>query len=159
MRSNLSPPPRPGDVALTWWVPAAIALLLVNDHLLKAAWPGSVTGKISDLCGLAFFPVLLAGAWELVTRALVRARAAVVIVVVTGLVFAATKTLPQAAHAWGAALGLVQWPVRALLSGGAPLLAARVVVDPTDLLTLPVLWLPLARLRERASLSARPGST
>ena len=143
-RSNPSLPPRPGDVVLTWWVPATIALLVVNDHVLKAAWPGLVTGKLSDLCGLAFFPVLLASAWELVSRALVRPRAAVAVVVVTGLVFTATKTLPDAAHAWGSVLGLLQWPVRALWHGGVPLVAARVVVDPTDLLTLPVLWLPLA---------------
>ena len=35
--------------------PAAIAsllLLLVNDHVLKQAWPGVVTGKLSDFAGL-----------------------------------------------------------------------------------------------------------
>jgi hypothetical protein len=28
----------------------SILLLIVNDHVLKAAWPGLVTGKLSDIC-------------------------------------------------------------------------------------------------------------
>lgn len=40
---------------------AAVGLLLVNDHLLKGAGllPAAVTGKLSDVAGLFFFPVLL----------------------------------------------------------------------------------------------------
>lgn len=141
------------------WVVAAIAVLLVNDHVLKASWPGLVTGKLSDLAGLAFFPVLLAGAWELATRAVLRPRAALVMVVATGLVFAATKLWPGAAHAWGLLVGLAQWPIRAALNGGAPLSAALVVVDPTDLVALPALLLPWRRLRKRASLPAPSAAT
>ena len=39
----------------------AVALLAVNDHVLKGrGWlPGWLTGKLSDLAGLYFFPVLL----------------------------------------------------------------------------------------------------
>lgn len=144
---------------LAGWVVLAIGLLVLNDHVLKAAWPGVATGKLSDACGLAFFPVLLGSAWELSTRALISRRAAVVAVVATGLVFAATKTLPAAAHGYGLLLGLLQWPVRALVDGGAPLVPARVAVDPTDLLTLPALALPLARLYARASLPARDATT
>ncbi|HET7501896.1 MAG TPA: hypothetical protein VFK02_12855 [Kofleriaceae bacterium] len=33
---------------------AAIALLVVNDHVLKAAYPGFVTGKLSDFAGMMF---------------------------------------------------------------------------------------------------------
>lgn len=158
-RRNPTRPPRPGDVVLTGWVVLAIALLTLNDHVLKAAWPGVVTGKLSDLAGLAFFPVLLAAGWELVTRALIGRRGAVAFVVATGLVFAATKTLPAAALAWGYALGLLQWPVRALLHGGAALAPAHVVVDPTDLLALPALLAPLLLLRARASLPAPAAPT
>ena len=47
---------------------------------------------------------------------------------------------------------------RALLQA-APRRRARVVVDPTDLLALPVLAWPLARLFARASLPARAAPT
>ena len=36
----------------------AILVLLINDHLLKGAAPGWVTGKLSDFAGLVFFPLL-----------------------------------------------------------------------------------------------------
>ncbi|MEU7914011.1 hypothetical protein, partial [Microbispora bryophytorum] len=38
----------------------AIAVLLVNDHLLKRLWPGMVTGKLSDVAGMLVAPPLLA---------------------------------------------------------------------------------------------------
>ncbi|MBX6387020.1 MAG: hypothetical protein IRZ07_29260, partial [Microbispora sp.] len=38
----------------------AIAVLLVNDHLLKHLWPGVVTGKLSDVAGMLVAPPLLA---------------------------------------------------------------------------------------------------
>ena len=38
---------------------AAVALLLMNDHVLKSAWRSSATGKLSDVAGLVFFPLLL----------------------------------------------------------------------------------------------------
>lgn len=38
---------------------AALALLLANDRLFKAAWPGPVSGKMSDFAGLIVLPVLL----------------------------------------------------------------------------------------------------
>jgi len=44
---------------------AAMAILLVNDLLLKQLWPSWWTGKLSDLVGLFFIPFLLAAllAW------------------------------------------------------------------------------------------------
>jgi hypothetical protein len=38
----------------------AVALLAVNDHLLKDQWPGVVTGKLSDFAGVAVVAILLA---------------------------------------------------------------------------------------------------
>jgi hypothetical protein len=40
---------------------AAVLVLVVNDHVLKGAGvlPSSVTGKLSDVAGLFFFPILL----------------------------------------------------------------------------------------------------
>jgi hypothetical protein len=39
----------------------SLGLLLLNDHLLKPLrWPSAwITGKLSDLCGMVFFPLLL----------------------------------------------------------------------------------------------------
>ncbi len=38
----------------------SIALLLLNDHLLKALAPSWITGKLSDFAGLFFFPFIVA---------------------------------------------------------------------------------------------------
>ncbi len=37
----------------------SILVLLLNDHLLKAAAPSALTGKLSDFAGLFFFPFLV----------------------------------------------------------------------------------------------------
>ncbi|WAS89745.1 PQQ-binding-like beta-propeller repeat protein [Nannocystis punicea] len=101
----------------------ALALLLVNDHVFKAAGelPALFTGKASDFAGLFVAPVLLA--------ALVRARSRAALLAchaAVGLGFVALKLVPAAATAWvelGARLGL-RW---------------QVVLDPSDLLALPML--------------------
>ena len=48
---------------------AAIAVLVLNDHLGKAAFPGVITGKLSDLAGLAFFPLFLQAGVEIALAA------------------------------------------------------------------------------------------
>ena len=114
----------------------AIGLLIVNDHVLKSAWPGVVTGKLSDVAGLIFFPLLLVAIWELSAGAERRDRAGrwpiVVTAALTAIAFASVKTLPVAAEAFGIVLGSAQW----LLGAAAPT-PARIVVDPTDLVALP----------------------
>ena len=47
---------------------AALVVLLVNDHLLKYAYPGWVTGKLSDVAGLVLAPALLASLVTLLAR-------------------------------------------------------------------------------------------
>jgi hypothetical protein len=58
-----APPLRAVPAALAWLLhPATIAatvLLIANDHLLKRAWPGPVTGKLSDVAGLVLAPPVL----------------------------------------------------------------------------------------------------
>ena len=39
----------------------SIFLLLVNDHILKMLFPSWITGKLSDLMGLFFFPFIITG--------------------------------------------------------------------------------------------------
>lgn len=51
-------------VTLAWLIHpvtlASLILLLINDHLLKAAYPGPLTGKLSDVAGLVLLPPVLA---------------------------------------------------------------------------------------------------
>lgn len=56
---------------------ASLGLLLLNDFVLKPFIPGPVSGILSDLAGIVFFPVLLVGlaellAWLLPGRPLAR---------------------------------------------------------------------------------------
>jgi hypothetical protein len=121
---------------------AAIALLIVNDHVLKAAWPGVLTGKLSDLAGLAFFPLLLAAAAQQVRPALRLRPTVAACALLTALVFAAIKVWPLAGDAYRVGLGALQWPFRALwavLDGrGVPgLMPVGLTPDVTDLIALP----------------------
>lgn len=107
---------------------AAVALLLLNDHLLKPLWPGWLTGKLSDVAGLAFAPLLVALPLALLPTARRGDRWLLwPAIAATGLWFAAAKTLPEV-HA--ASLALLS-----TLTNG-PFTFQR---DPTDLLALPAL--------------------
>lgn len=124
----------------------AVALLVLNDHVLKALAPGFLTGKISDFAGLFFFPLFLA---DLVTlaRRLARApaggesRVLLVACVATAVVFASVKTLGVAHDAYAVGLGALQWPFHALLElvrhRALPSLhRVGLVMDATDLAAL-----------------------
>src|SRR5438876_9892821 len=111
-------PIRPGDgavrTALAWLVHpitvVATVLLVVNDHLLKAAFPGPFTGKLSDAAGLAMAPPLVA---LVLAVASPRTRPAIGAAVATGLVtvgFVAVKAVPVAAGWASAAWSLLNGP-------------------------------------------------
>jgi hypothetical protein len=133
----------PHGPVLAWFGhPATVAatfLLLVNDHLLKALWPGPVTGKLSDVAGLLVAPPVLALAF-LPALALTRAGpfssvlarlAAPVATVATGVGFTLVKTTEGGAEFASRVWTLVAGP-------------SRVLADPTDLVALPALgvaWL------------------
>ena len=117
---------------------ASLALLVVNDHLLKGAGllPGWLTGKLSDFAGLIVAPAL----FVVIVRAR-RAGARAVACAVVAAVFAAIKLSPSAAHALERALALAYVPW-------------RVWSDPTDLVALVVL--PAAwRLTGRRAVAVR----
>lgn len=128
----------------------AVVVLLVNDHLLKRAWPGFVTGKLSDFAGMFFFPWFLHAAW-VVTFGWPQSEAASrrllwVCIAVTGSVFSAIQLLPVAAEAYvGIMLALHELGLGVLskcapsLAGGPPIVGHT--MDPTDLLALPMLAL------------------
>jgi hypothetical protein len=134
---------------------AAIALLVVNDWVVKprvglGSSPAAsiVAGKLSDVAGLAFAPVVLSAAIGLALHVAARLgarvdpslsrRRLVLCVLATGAGFAAVKLSPAlAAHVAG-------W----LSLLGRP---ARFQHDLTDLLTLPALlaalWIGRDELR------------
>jgi GNAT superfamily N-acetyltransferase len=132
----------------------AIALLLLNDQVLKRAAPGFVTGKLSDVAGLLFFPVFLVAVVEVCLSAIGRWRGPsrnllFGAVVATGATFAIVKVLPVGESVYEIALGLGQWPFRAIaaLAGGSsvPALApVDLTRDPTDLIALAALAIPFA---------------
>lgn len=141
---------------------SSVVVLLVNDHVLKSAWPGLVTGKLSDVAALIVAPVAAAAIWQRLRgdrRRLGVGRtwppAEVVIAVGVAVWFAAVKLDPRANDLYAAVMGLVGWPlgIAADLLGGRPLRPpgpAPTVMDAGDLLALPAvlvgLW--LARVAE-----------
>jgi len=170
-RADLATAPRrrptPGDALLQPLAIAAIALLLLNDHLLKSIAPGVLTGKLSDIAGLVFFPLLLVAVVELALAAAGRwsgpdPRLITAAVAATGIAFAAVKLVPGAEGVYEQVLGLAQWPFRALAAliagGSAAGVPTRVDLtrDTTDLVALVALWIPLevgARRASRGSLA------
>lgn len=131
---------------------AAVAVLVVNDWVLKSYWPRgfahAITGKLSDIAGLAFAPVVLTAAIGLVLAGAARLgvrvdpsltrRRLLLSIAATGAGFIAVKLSPAAADA----------VVRALSHLGRP---AAIYLDRTDLLTLPALavawWIGRDELR------------
>jgi hypothetical protein len=141
----------PGAFLLHPLVLAAIAVFIVNDHVLKPAYHGWLTGKLSDVAGLIFFPVLAAAIAEVVIPTARRhlAVALALAVALTGLTFLVMLLVPAGADAYRWFFGFAQWPfqiVTAVLTG-APVPAVTSVffaADRTDLITLPALLVPLA---------------
>jgi hypothetical protein len=122
------------------WSLAALALLALNDHMWKGAGPGWLTGKLSDVAGLFYFPFLVAAACALVTSLQPARRVSLpagrIAFALVAIWFAAAKTIPAAhlATVWLATL--VIGPV-------------DVVRDPTDvaaLLALVPSWLLYRRV-------------
>lgn len=132
----------------------AVGLLLLNDHALKPAFPAAWwTGKLSDVAGLTFFPVLLWVVLLAVIRPLDRSgRRGIALDVVAGLTavaFTAVQLSSEAAEVWRWGLGVLQlpfrWALAAATSGDWPRLRpVRHTLDDTDLVAVPaVLWGPL----------------
>jgi hypothetical protein len=104
--------------------------------------PSPVTGKLSDVAGLIFFPLLLAAVAQQLRPALGLRPTVRACALLTALVFASIKLWPLAGDAYRVGLGAVQWPFRAawtaLAGHGLPDLApVMLTADPTDLLALP----------------------
>lgn len=130
----------------------ATAVLIVNDQVLKRAWPGVVTGKLSDLAGMLVAPPLLALLAAIALSIAGRTsprwgrpgdRTAAAAIAVTAVLFTWMKTTGAGAEAATRAWALL-----------VP--SSHVVPDPTDLAALPVLvvawtvWRHAARHAVRA---------
>lgn len=166
MTTSTSPPTR-GDLLLHPVALLALGGLLLNDHVLKAASAGTpftvVTGKLSDVCGVLFLPILVVAAVEF-AGAVYKGRVAsvevaVVAAVVVGVAFALMKTVPACGDVYAWSLGAVQWPVRVLAAAvngnlnehGLPSWQPVVhVVDPTDTIAVPFAFVVVALQRRRA---------
>ncbi|MFO0680664.1 MAG: hypothetical protein U0234_01375 [Sandaracinus sp.] len=115
----------------------ALALLVVNDHVLKGAGllPGWVTGKLSDLAGVVVAPVVLGALVRARSR---RAKLAVHLAVALGMI--ATELSQPTADVLAAGLRSVG------------LTGARLVADPSDLWALVLLPVPYVLLTPGATM-------
>ncbi len=107
-------------------VVGAVAILALNDHVLKARGPNPITGKLSDVAGVFVVAVVAA-----VLVGPHHRRRAALAVGVTGLGFAALKLVPAVALA------------------AAPVLGGVTATDPTDLVALAVLYPALQLVRSQ----------
>jgi hypothetical protein len=103
---------------------ASIVVLVVNDHVLKALAPGFVTGKLSDVAGLVFFPLLIASLAEIVTGTGHRRVVLAGSITTTLLLFAVVKATSSGSEIFALGLGAAQWlvtlgPLRSAAGRGA----------------------------------------
>lgn len=140
---------RRGELLLHPVVIAALVVWAVNDHVGKEAWPGLVTGKLSDVAGVIVTPVLFLGVYELRPGGrLARPAVVAACVAAVGAAFVLVELVPAATEVYERGMGLVRWPVDLLRSaragrGLAGPVRVQLWADAPDLLTLPFLAVPL----------------
>lgn len=137
----------------------AIAVLVLNDHMFKHVAPSWTTGKLSDFAGLLFFPLLLVAAAELALAVVHRWRrpSAKLVVAATALTagaFSAVKLTTIGADGYMAVLGALQESALGAVGLGSEFRGVIVARDPTDLVALSVLVVPLAIGLARARAAA-----
>lgn len=142
----------PGGALLHPVMLLALVALVFNDHVLKATYPGVLSGKLSDFAVVVVLPLFLHGVFELLCARLGRPlpslssrRALIAMLLVSSLVFTLPEIWEPAERCYRYGLGALRYPFRwlwALLSGHtAPrLLPVRATADLTDLLALPMIY-------------------
>jgi hypothetical protein len=105
----------------------ALVLLILNDHVFKAAYPGWLTGKLSDAAGLVLAPALLAALTSLLAPRLNPRGVALGALLTVAAAFTIIKSF-----AYGAQQASAVWSL---------IYPSQFRVDRTDLLTLPFLAL------------------
>ena len=142
----------PGDLLFHPVALAALALVVLNDQVLKVRYPSAFTGKLSDLVGLIYFPLFVVATFEALRWLLRRRpwqlgpRSVISVAITVGIAFTLIKLWSPAADFYREHLGLLLWPGYALgdLLHGKGIVRVRVVglvQDPTDLIALPMLLL------------------
>jgi apolipoprotein N-acyltransferase len=135
-------------------------VLGLNDRYWKYAYPSWVTGKLSDVCGLVVFPLLLWSSAQLAWRRQSPPRWLLdCTLIATGLTFSWIKlSHPAGAHYTALASSLLGVLHNLAASFGLPALftsKAHHTVDPTDLLALPAL-LVARSIAQRAQSNSEP---
>jgi hypothetical protein len=128
----------PGEALLHPLAVAAVAILLLNDHVMKQAFPGWLTGKASDFAGLVVFPLLALSIYEMITALLRKPYSPSrvhlnLVLLITGVAFTLVKLIPAVGDWYSVTWGWLSAPVHGSTTPVA------LVQDPTDLLTLPAL--------------------
>ena len=142
----------PGDALRHPLILGLLVVWALNDHVFKDHFANQWTGKLSDVAGLAVFPVVLLSAYEIIWALVgreprVRNQVLWLSLVATGTCMVGINLSQAWADAYTLGLSLAQWPFQALgsllTSGPTPPLAnLKVTMDPSDLWTLPALGIP-----------------
>jgi hypothetical protein len=112
----------------------AVSVMVLNDHYLKRAYPGALTGKLSDFAGVFFFPLLFAAIWtslewvtlQSLSRAGLTRPKLLVGVTLTAMAMLLLKLLPSVG----------EWVDQAFATVGV---RSEIVADPADLFSLTML--------------------
>lgn len=120
----------------------AVALFALNNFVLKHAWPGLITGKLSDLLVCFFLPLFVSALLERVSALGAAPRVAVGIAL-TATIFIAVKTSATAS-------GRLDHDIERLLRPFGVRTAPN-RVDVTDLCALPMLALAWLHARRKAA--------
>jgi hypothetical protein len=129
------------------------------------AWPGTVTGKLSDVAGLIVAPLALQACWEVLAWVGGQwtgpsSRVIAVAIALVGVGFVAIQVPGPAVDAYRFGLGVLQWPFAALAAivagnGLPPIRTVAATPDLADLLALPALGVAGWVGRQRSS--RKPG--
>jgi hypothetical protein len=136
MNANVHRARAPGDLLLRPLAVVALMTLILNDHVLKRLSPGLLTGKLSDIAGLVFLPLLIISIYELARAAARRPwrigdRGVAAVAATVAIGFAATKFSTAVGSTYGDMLGWLRWPLMGHWSHIA------ISADPTDVLCAP----------------------
>lgn len=102
--------------------------MALNDHWLKYQFPGLITGKLSDFCGVFYFPIFILALWiacdELfkVNKSSLSKGAVIAAIVFTDLLMVLVKLSPVCARA-----------IEVFFANY--LFQIRLIQDPTDLIS------------------------
>ncbi|MEN9580536.1 MAG: hypothetical protein RJA70_3545 [Pseudomonadota bacterium] len=122
----------------------ALCLWAANDHLWKAAYGNWLTGKLSDVCSLIVFPLLLFCAPQLLWR--LRRKCApphwslIFVVVLVGVAFSGINTTPAIEAMYRFGVAFAHAPLVTLQQPALLMNSVDHTLDVADLLTLPALW-------------------